>query len=112
MDDAIEVCLKGTGPAGCLVTVAGELDIAAAPEVRRVLDTALSHYRQVAMDLSTLQFCDCAGLGVLVEAASTARSLDVDLRLRSIPPFLARIVRLTRAHHAFTIEPGPARPQP
>ncbi|MEV5779008.1 STAS domain-containing protein [Streptomyces antimycoticus] len=51
-----------------------------------------------------LTFCDCTGLSALLAAARTAQAGDVELRLCAVPHFLARILRLSGTHGAFTIE--------
>jgi anti-anti-sigma factor len=107
--DAIRAALQTTGPGSCRVSVAGELDVATAPEVRTALRTALADHRRVVIDLSRtpLRFCDCSGLTMLMATARTARHHGVDLRLRAVPRSLARIMRLTGTHGLFTADPAP-----
>ncbi|WP_121016760.1 STAS domain-containing protein [Streptomyces sp. 3211.6] len=55
------------------VAVSGEIDILSAPQLRVTLDEALSDgVRTVEVDLSGVEFCDCYGLGVLLEARRRA----------------------------------------
>ncbi|MET9831702.1 MULTISPECIES: STAS domain-containing protein [Streptomyces] len=49
-------------------------------------------------------FCDCTGLSALLAAARTAKARGSELRLCSVPHPLARLLRLTHASSAFTIE--------
>ncbi|OAH11306.1 STAS domain-containing protein [Streptomyces jeddahensis] len=102
--DTMHVDLKATGPGRCQVTVTGELDVATTGEARTILRTALDGYRHIVVDLSGLRFCDCSGLSALLAAARNARTVGVELRLRAVPRTLARILRLTGTHRAFTIE--------
>ncbi|MFE1854099.1 STAS domain-containing protein [Streptomyces sp. NPDC059489] len=83
-------------------TVAGELDVATAPEVRTALHAALADHRKVVLDLGGLRFFDCAGLSALLAAARAAKANGTELRLCSVPHTLARLLRLTRAGSAFT----------
>ena len=55
------------------VQVAGELDMASAPELRRMLRDSQQKARLVVLDLRELSFIDCAGLDVIVGAAKRAR---------------------------------------
>jgi anti-anti-sigma factor len=65
-----------TSPVGTVVTVAGELDVATAPELERALADAEG---QVTVDLSATTFADPAALRVLL----AARADGVQLRVRS-----------------------------
>ncbi|WP_373312307.1 STAS domain-containing protein [Streptomyces aurantiogriseus] len=96
-----------TGPDGCLVVVAGGLDLVTAPDVRRARRAAVGRHRRVIVGLDQVAFCDCAGVSALVAAARTARARGVGFRLRSVSHFLARFLRLTGPHGAFSIGPGP-----
>lgn len=105
--DVIRVVVQAAGPCTCRVTVAGELDVATAPEVRTALCTVLAGHRHVVIDLGALQFCDCAGLSVLLAIARAAHHQGVDLRLSAVPHSLARIMRLLGTHGLFTIDSDP-----
>ncbi len=102
MLEMINVVVRPAGPGSCRVTVAGDLDVETAPEVRDALHGALAAYRNVTVDLSALRFCDCAGLSALLSAARTARADDADLTLSAVPDFLARLLRLSHSDEAFT----------
>ncbi|MER6573077.1 STAS domain-containing protein [Streptomyces sp. NPDC001093] len=56
------------------------------------------------VDCGGLTFCDCTGLSVLLAAARAAKAGGRDLRLCAVPHPLARLLRLTHAGRAFTIE--------
>ncbi len=58
----------------------------------------------VDVDCGGLTFCDCTGLSALVAVAGAAKVHGSQLRLRSVPHPLARLVRLTHAGRVFTIE--------
>ncbi|WP_206305243.1 STAS domain-containing protein [Actinacidiphila soli] len=104
MFETIDVAVHATGPDSCRVTVAGELDVATAADVRTALLAAVTTHQHVAVDLSGLTFCDCAGLGALLSAARAARAGGADLHLRAVPRSLARLLRLSHTGGAFTIE--------
>lgn len=102
--DTLHVAVHPTGPGRCRVTVAGDLDVVSAPDVRDTLRAALADHRSVVVDCGGLTFCDCTGLSALLAAARTAKASGSELRLCSIPHPLARLLRLTHAGSAFTIE--------
>ncbi|MFD9624183.1 STAS domain-containing protein [Streptomyces virginiae] len=78
-----------------VVAVAGELDIHTAPDVRRVLATAVAVYQETVVDLGGLGFCDCAGLGALITARNAARRHGNLLRFHNVPGSLQRLARAT-----------------
>ncbi|MEU9298661.1 STAS domain-containing protein [Streptomyces sp. NPDC048266] len=85
-----------------VVSIAGELDIVTASHTRRILLDAVSAYRQVIVDCARLDFCDCAGLTVLIAAQNAAHAHSTTLLLRRIPSQLARL--LHRVPHRLHIE--------
>ncbi|MFE5548864.1 STAS domain-containing protein [Streptomyces sp. NPDC056534] len=82
--------------------IAGELDIATASLARPILLDAVRAYRQVIVDCGRLDFCDCAGLSVLIAAHNAAHAHGTLLLLRRIPRQLAR--QLRRVPHRLRIE--------
>ncbi|MGJ5751569.1 anti-anti-sigma factor [Streptomyces puniciscabiei] len=104
MHDTLHVAVQPTGPGRCRVTVAGDLDVVSAPDVRDTLRSALADHRSVVVDCGGLTFCDCTGLSALLAAARTAKASGRDLRLCAVPHPLARLLRLTHAGSAFTID--------
>ena len=55
------------------VRLAGELDPATSPQLKRTLRKALSNARLVILDLRTLTFMDTAGLHIIVDASVRAQ---------------------------------------
>lgn len=74
---------------GTVVSVAGELDIATAPELALALATA---YGDVTVDLNATTFADPATLGVLLAARAEGLTLRVVCRSGGA---VARLLRLT-----------------
>ncbi|WP_127357335.1 STAS domain-containing protein [Actinacidiphila soli] len=86
--------------------VAGELDMAAAPQLRDCLNqlfTSPGEPTQVIVDLSGVTFCDASGLGVLVGARLRAREEGALLRLVCPAGPVWRILRLTELHRTFPV---------
>jgi anti-sigma B factor antagonist len=65
----------------------GEIDIATAPAIRRILMAAISGGDfHLAADMSGVTFIGAAGIGVLVAAANRAREAGGSLSLLAPPP--------------------------
>ncbi|MFC8015537.1 STAS domain-containing protein [Streptomyces cinereoruber] len=92
--------------------MAGELDIVTASHTRQILLDAVRGYRQVIVDCARLDFCDCAGLSVLIAAQNAAHAHGTLLLVRRIPSQLARL--LHRVPHRLHIEQSslPGAPMP
>jgi anti-anti-sigma factor len=99
--DVVVEHLDGT----VLVCPIGELDLATAPELERVLDGLASEPSTIEIDLSGLTFVDCAGLRPVREALRRGQSLGRHVRLSSARPgVVRRVLELTGLddHLAFT----------
>ena len=62
-----------SGKDAAWVRATGELDLATAPELERVLDDAQTRARLVVLDLHELEFMDTSGVHVVVAASTYAR---------------------------------------
>lgn len=74
-----------------LVTLAGELDLAAMDELRAALAPAGAR-ADVLVDAAAVDFIDCGALRALVEAAGAATAAGGRLRLRAPSPAVLRLV--------------------
>jgi anti-sigma B factor antagonist len=83
-----------TSGSSTVVEVAGEIDVASAPELRHCLQQTIdAGSQQPVVDLRHVEFIDSAGLGVLIGAQRR-------LRPRRFPPTgLRRGAGLARASH-------------
>jgi anti-sigma B factor antagonist len=79
------------------VRVAGELDIATAPELERTLREAQSRARLVVLDLRGLSFADSSGLHAVVDASTRAREAGGRLVLLRAPPDVDRTFEMIRS---------------
>jgi anti-anti-sigma factor len=75
-----------------LVRVAGELDLATAPELMSVL---ASRTGDVLLDCSDLAFIDGAGLQVVMKAHAECRRRGAQFVLLDPSPAVVRLLRLT-----------------
>jgi anti-sigma B factor antagonist len=72
---AFTVSVSGADGGPAVVSVAGELDIAGAPELARAFGgLEQSDVRAVAVDLSELTFIDSSGISTLATAVQEARA--------------------------------------
>ena len=65
-----------------VLSVAGELDLATSPLLRRHVHEAVAQgHRRLVLDLARVRFCDSTGVGVLIAARRLLRSCAGELRL-------------------------------
>ena len=94
-----------------VVRLQGELDMATAPQLRRVLDAALdARPAELAVDLQDLTFADSTGIRVLLEASRRAQDAGCSLVLRSPRRSVRKALRLTGMDQLVDVElqPPPA----
>jgi anti-sigma B factor antagonist len=68
-------------PGHLLITVAGEVDIATAPQLRQRLAGPATSGRPIIVDLDPVSFIDATGLGVLASAASRTAAHGASLQV-------------------------------
>ncbi|MFG3169068.1 STAS domain-containing protein [Streptomyces sp. NPDC048200] len=91
---SIEVTPYGDGIA--LVTVAGELDVETAPELRnRLADQIRAGRRHLLLDLSEVPFMDSSGINALLKAHDEAGRAGGSVCLVSPAPMVRRVLDLT-----------------
>jgi anti-sigma B factor antagonist len=92
-----------TKPAVLLFT--GEIDVAVADHLRRLLDDALgTDPPGLIADLSEVTFMDSTGLSILVAALNRCRALGIPLSLRRPPLQIQRLLDLSGLTGVFVIE--------
>src|SRR5947207_8229249 len=81
---------------GCaIITPAGELDLATAPQLREFLLALLPAHPALVINLDQVSFCDATGLGVLAGAANRAHASGASLHLVCSRPGIRRLFELT-----------------
>jgi anti-sigma B factor antagonist len=103
-----------------VITVAGEVDMYTAAELRAVLVDADADGRyRLVLDLTEVRFCDSTGLGVLVAGLRRARTGGGSLRLVDPTDSVLKVLRITGLDRVFPIHDSidqaraaAARPQP
>ena len=92
------------GSGGRRLRVAGELDADTSLRLREPLLAAL-HEGPVVLDLTDVDFCDSAGLSVLVAADRTARDTGHPLVVAGACPRVLRVLATTGLHRVLTLDP-------
>jgi len=88
----------------CVLTVAGELDVVGAPELRQhVMRSIADGHRHLVLDLTGVDYVDSFGLGVLIGALKRVRLLGGDLRLAVTEPRVRRVLELCDLDRVFTL---------
>jgi anti-sigma B factor antagonist len=87
--------LRSEGRGAAWVTPRGQLDVAGAPQLRRVLQGALDDALLVIIDLRELSFIDSTGMLVLFEADDYARQMGRRLVILRNAEVAARLSALT-----------------
>ena len=79
-----------------LITLVGAIDLDSAPLLREVLEHCLhDDMNTIDVDLTRVTFCDCHGLGILLDASRQATAAGGALRLRHPSAAMARLLSLT-----------------
>jgi anti-sigma B factor antagonist len=93
-----------------LITIAGRLDAATAPDLYRMLETLFQEGRyRIVLDMEHLNHISSAGLRVLIEARKRAREWKLtdleggDIRIANLPPRIKEVFELTGLHDLFAI---------
>ena len=92
---SLEVSHVDSGDGVCVVTPAGEIDLASAPKLKVHLVGLLDDgFRQFVLDLSTVRYLDSTGLGVLI-AFSRRLAGDGQIVLAEAPEPVLNLLELT-----------------
>jgi len=86
----LDIAIRATGEQAT-VTLAGELDFAAAPEVTSSLERLTGQSTAIVLDIESVTFIDSAGLRCILVCEGLCRDGDVELRLT---PGSARVRRV------------------
>jgi anti-sigma B factor antagonist len=96
---------------GDLITLRleGDLDVAAAPDLRAALDEALSlHPRRLVLDLAQVRFLDSTGLGVLLSRCRRLAERGGEMALARPQAPVARVLELSGALTVMPVVRGRA----
>jgi anti-anti-sigma factor len=93
-----------------VVKVRGELDIATAPVLAHALENASAAATQVVLDVGSLEFVDCRGVGVVLAAHTALTARSGRLVMRSPSAFVRKVFTAVGASYMLE-EPDPHGPQ-
>ena len=85
-----------------VVSLRGELDLAAVDEFTAAVTTALAQCQQLELDLGGLVFLDSAGLRAIVAIHNASRTRGFTYGLRPGPPQVQRLFALTGVEELLT----------
>lgn len=87
-----------------VLTVAGELDVVGAPQLRQhVLREIAAGHHHLVLDLSGVAYIDSFGLGVVIGALKRVRLLDGELRLVVPEARVRRVLEVCDLDRVFTL---------
>lgn len=92
------------------VAVAGEVDLATGPHLRKVCLQALAEHRPAVLDicLADVTFLDCSGMSVLVAVRTAARQMGCVTWISDPQPQVARVLEMADLLRALTSPAEPA----
>jgi anti-sigma B factor antagonist len=93
-----------SGDGFVVLTLSGELDLAEAPVLRKMLDRVLrGNAALIVIDAGGLQFIDSTGIGVLVAARNHIEAASGLLVIANLDETVGRPVRLTEVDTAIPV---------
>jgi anti-anti-sigma factor len=98
---ALTISVSRPGGPAAVVTVAGDIDIVSAPNLRSALDGLDPEVDDVVIELRDVGFVDSSGIAVLLDAAGRLERLV----LRSPSPAVVRLVEATGLTGVLPVEP-------
>jgi anti-anti-sigma factor len=103
----LTVCARPDGDR-TVVTVCGDLDLAADQELQQALRSALTlSGKGIDLDLGGVDFCDCSGLNALLGIRQQALDESKTATIRRISPAAERVFALTDTLPLFEPEGDP-----
>ena len=84
--------------------VDGEIDIACAPELKKIFDKLISQKTpKIVIELSKVTYVDSSGLATLVEILKNMRSYGGKMRLACMAPKIKSLFEITKLEKLFEI---------
>jgi anti-sigma B factor antagonist len=88
------------------LSVAGEVDLATSPELKRVLFEALdAGLRDLRLNMAAVELIDATGIGVLVSASNRAQSEGGRISVRAPSPAVRRVLVAVDLDGVIQVEP-------
>lgn len=103
--DDLDVRLEPLPAGGEVVSVTGELDLATAPELERLLEEREQTGSTLVIDLSRVTFVDSSGVRVLVGQVRRAQETGARLTLVTEDPAVLRVLEITALTEVVSVHP-------
>jgi anti-sigma B factor antagonist len=87
-----------------VVTLRGDLDVTGAAEAETAIAALVAPDQILIIDLSALDFMDCASLGALLKVQALARRGGGDVVLAAPQPYVLRLLTLTGSDKVFCVQ--------
>ncbi|MBB5896028.1 STAS domain-containing protein [Kutzneria kofuensis] len=92
-----------SGPAGHVLSLQGDLDMATAPALRQACeDLTYTAGQELVLDLSRLGFCDSSGVSAFIVACRHVESFGAGFALAAAPRSLTRVLAMIGLSDFFT----------
>ena len=102
--DIMDIDVTGSAAGITVVAPQGDLDMAAAEQMKRTLTKLLDEgSKKLLSDLGKVGYVDSSGMGALVASLKQARTAGGDLRLCALQDDVRAIFEMTRLNKAVTI---------
>ena len=109
----MRVCSRRHGDVLHLVLEFGDaLDAQSAAEVKRRASKLIDGSADVVIDLSSVEFVDSIGLGVLISLFKAVRTAGREAKFIGVRPGVLRVLQIIRLDEIFDLQPNlePAAP--
>jgi anti-sigma B factor antagonist len=84
--------------------ISGDLDLASAPQLRKVLlPLAEKETKPLRMNLKELHYMDSTGLGVFIAALKLRKSINGEIYLEEVPDKIQRIFQISGVDQYLTM---------
>jgi anti-sigma B factor antagonist len=91
----------------CVMSVAGEVDVYSAPDLKARLAEAIDDgCAHVVVDLASVDFMDSSGLGALVSGLRRIKERDGTIRLAAPREPILKVFKITGLDKVFPVFPG------
>jgi len=85
-----------TYTATAVLSVAGDVDLAVAPDLRAAINQALAlDAGTLTIDLARVTFLDSSGIAALIHGRITADVIGTRFQIRNLPPIVRRVLEIT-----------------
>jgi anti-sigma B factor antagonist len=104
--DHFEIIQNGGTRAGVAeLAIAGEVDLATSPELKRALfDSLDAGIRDLRVDMAAVELIDATGIGVLVSASNRARRKGGHVTVRKPSAAVRRVLTLVDLEGVIRVE--------